>query len=478
MTVPRTNHVATPIGGGKVLITGGTNVNGNSLATAEVFNPASGVNGGFSATTNNMFAARSLHTATVLSDGRVLIVGGFNGSGGVTLVDIYDPSTNSFTSVAPLPASRWLHTATLLPGDTRVLIVGGNSSGPFPVPNGVVYDPGTNTYTPTSEPITNLRSRHVAIPLADGRILVAGGTRFYPALEPVSQIYDKSTNRLDPGPTMVTARMDAVVAGDLIFGGVASDLFGQDGLSDVERYSATPLPNGQFEFAGNLFARRKNHAVVPIGGTQYLVVGGYGAGTLTGRTAEIYGPTPVPTLQPPAAPDGQLNSGYGFSANTSGTSPFTLSIYSNLMPDGVGFTPNMSGSNAVGFSVSGVAVAAGSFPFNVLVGDGFGTQRTQTFRVRIDPIVVTTTQLPPGTNGQLYSQQIQATSTHAPLTFKLVTNTGAEVSSGAGLPTGWSLSNSGLVSGPTTQSGFFSFNVRVTDQLNQSVLTVVSVFIP
>jgi len=330
------------------------------------------------------------------------------------------------------------------------LIVGGNSNGPFPVPNGEVYDPVQNTLTPTSEPIQALRSQHSAISLGDGRVLVVGGTRFYPALEPVTQMYDENPgpnqNKLIDGPAMLFPRMYPVVVNDLIFGGNVSDAFGQAGLSEVERYNAT---TNKFEFAGNLVVKRQAHGAASIGGGKVAVFGGYGASSISGRSLEVFGPGPVlqsPTAgTPPTAPTVQVGQQYGpFSFNIAGSAPVQQTFFSGTVADGLTFTPNGPANDSTGFSLSSVPTAAGSFPFNVLLTDSLGQKRIQPFNVRVDPLIITSTQLLQGTNGAGYNQQIQATSVHAPLTFKLVTNTGAEVSSGAGLPPGLTLSSSGV----------------------------------
>ena len=70
---------------------------------------------------------RSLHTATVLPDGRVLVVGGSNEEGNMATTEVYDPSTGLWTPAGTMVAKRAVHTATLLQ-DGRVLIVGGGVS--------------------------------------------------------------------------------------------------------------------------------------------------------------------------------------------------------------------------------------------------------------------------------------------------------------------------------------------------------------
>jgi hypothetical protein len=78
-----------------------------------------------------MTDGRMDHTATLLTDGRVLIVGGWCSTKGRTVAsaDIFDPATNTFTPAPPLLASRHEHGATLLP-DGTVLVSGGLSVEP------------------------------------------------------------------------------------------------------------------------------------------------------------------------------------------------------------------------------------------------------------------------------------------------------------------------------------------------------------
>jgi hypothetical protein len=126
MTDFRYGHTAALLNSGKVLLAGGTN--GNSLQDAELFDPAAKT---FSAT-GNMSSPRANHTATLLNDGTVLVAGGFSffpaPGGSFATAEIFDSATNMFTLTGPMGTPRSLHTATRL-NDGRVLITGGGSNG-------------------------------------------------------------------------------------------------------------------------------------------------------------------------------------------------------------------------------------------------------------------------------------------------------------------------------------------------------------
>ena len=126
MTVGRAGHTATLVSG-KVLVAGGAaNFSGAAASTAELFDPAIAT---FSST-GAMVNGRSLHTATLLSNGQVLLAGGdvffYYGAGSHSLsaAELFDPATGSFAPTADMTVPRESHTATLLLNG-EVLVVGG-----------------------------------------------------------------------------------------------------------------------------------------------------------------------------------------------------------------------------------------------------------------------------------------------------------------------------------------------------------------
>jgi hypothetical protein len=145
MTKVRSAHTATLLTDGRVLVTGGS-TSGVVLSAAEIYDPATGV----FTTTGDLNAGRVHHTATLLSDGTVLVAGGLGG-GILGSAELYDPSVGTFTPVGSMVTRQFQHTATLLP-DGRVLVAGGGHAPnfpPFTVAGAEIYDPSTGLFTST-----------------------------------------------------------------------------------------------------------------------------------------------------------------------------------------------------------------------------------------------------------------------------------------------------------------------------------------
>ncbi len=165
LSVARKGHTATLLTDGRVLIAGGENASG-LVIQAEIFDPSAGT---FSVT-GNLNNSRADHSATRLADGRVLIAGGRSDLGALNTTEIFDPTSGTFTGGPNLNNARSGQSATVL-GDGRIVLAGGDASGSVEI-----YDPQANAFTSLSANMSAPRAQHGAALLNDGRILFAGGT--------------------------------------------------------------------------------------------------------------------------------------------------------------------------------------------------------------------------------------------------------------------------------------------------------------
>jgi Galactose oxidase, central domain/Kelch motif len=249
MTTTREAQTATRLNDGRVLIAGGIDVGQHAVASAELYDPKAGT---FSPT-GSMTTARAFHTATLLSDGRVLIVGGNAGIWGFTgairaSAEIYNPKTGTFSVTGPMTSARAWHTATLL-SDGRVLMTGGVNAG-VQLASAELYDPKTGTFTPTGS-MKDARVYQTAALLSDGRVLVAGGGADYTngIFLASAELYDPKTGTFRVTGSMIEARtyQTASVLADgrvLVTGGYGA----QAPLASAELYEPK---TGTFSPAGS-----------------------------------------------------------------------------------------------------------------------------------------------------------------------------------------------------------------------------------
>lgn len=113
---------------GKVLVTGGDDsvLNGQKFSSAELYDPATGT----WTATGSLATGRSQHTATVMTDGTVLVTGGYAMNIGYTAsAEVYDPATGNWTATGSLKTGRLQHTAILLPSGTVLVSAGYDNTG-------------------------------------------------------------------------------------------------------------------------------------------------------------------------------------------------------------------------------------------------------------------------------------------------------------------------------------------------------------
>jgi N-acetylneuraminic acid mutarotase len=164
------NQTVTLLANGKVLVAGGyicstSCVGGN---TSELYDPASNL---WTLTGSNV-DGRYSHTATLLSNGKVLVAGGNANPAILSTAELYNPSTGLWTQTTSMANGRYSHTSTKLPNG-KVLVVGGFNNSVLG--SAELYDPSTDLWTQTSS-LANPRTSHTATLLANGKVLVVGGS--------------------------------------------------------------------------------------------------------------------------------------------------------------------------------------------------------------------------------------------------------------------------------------------------------------
>jgi Galactose oxidase, central domain/Kelch motif len=272
MTTARFSHTATLLANGKVLVTGGSDITGlfdnsGDLATAELYDPATGT---FTAT-GAMSEPRSEHTATLLANGKVLMAGGAVGNA----AELFDPATGSFTATGELiVGGRWGCTATLL-NDGTVLIAGGRDSedvfDAFPLNDAELFNPATGTFTATGL-MTQFRYEHAAALLNNGQVLLTGGFNGNPLQD--AELFDPTKGSFSRTGPMGTPRAEhtATLLDDgtvLVAGGFSFVAPGYSSSAEV----FDPTTN-KFTPTGPMGAARFLHTATLLNNGLVLVTGG------------------------------------------------------------------------------------------------------------------------------------------------------------------------------------------------------------
>lgn len=295
----RALHQAVTLANGKVLLIGGANATGVALASCEVFDPATNT----VSSAASMSRARAGHTATLLKDGRVLVTGGSSSLAdlasailGITQsCEIYDPTKNSWTTVANMSIVRLGQTATLL-ANGKVLVCGGatvNFIFPAVTNTAEVYDPAGNSWSATGA-MTYATFSHTLATLADGRLLAIGGGVISGLTNVIAtnqtSVYDPGTGLWLAGGNLANARATASVAlatdGRLLaIGGATGSLLAPSSLTSCEWFDPTTRawsmgPSMGTSRAGSIALQRPEGLVFVAGG-----VGG--ASNVTLDTGEI-----------------------------------------------------------------------------------------------------------------------------------------------------------------------------------------------
>lgn len=242
-----TSHTATLLRDGRVLLVGGVISGADRSAVsgaAQLYDPT---DGSWTAT-GSLHEGRAGHTATLLLDGSVLVAGGYAMNDSPTSAELYDPQTGGWTTTGNMIEARSEHTATLL-RDGTVLVAGSLASAEL-------YDPVSRTWTATGA-MVDARFRPTATLLPNGTVLVAGGeiSCGFECHSPLAsaELYDPETGRWTATGNMIEAR--SYHTATLLHDGTVLVARGCCGIGYLEPLATAELfapDNGMWTAAGGM----------------------------------------------------------------------------------------------------------------------------------------------------------------------------------------------------------------------------------
>ena len=302
MTTPRQGHTATLLSTGNVLVVGGTSNGTTALASAELYNKSTGT----WAATASMTGARTLHTATQLNtgsnsttSGMVLVAGGLNGSTSQNTAQLYSPTAGTWAAAANLNAARHGQAAVLL-ASGNVLLAGG-LNGTTVLNTAAIYNPssGTGTWTATGN-MPQAVKFHSATRLnvssngtLNNKVLVVGGNSGTASVANV-QLFDGTSTW--SSLTALSSTREGHTATALANGNVlvAGGKSGSTILNTTQLFNAAS-GSGSWSSAGTLTTARQLHAAVLLPSSLVengqVLLAGGNNGTSTLGTAELWNGT-------------------------------------------------------------------------------------------------------------------------------------------------------------------------------------------
>ena len=280
----RYEHTATVLGNDEVLIVGGRDSAGLALDTAELYSPVTGL---FTTVASTLTDARYDHTATLLPNGNVLIAGGFDDTSQIASAEVYDAVAGTFSPTGSLSKARGDHAAAS--DGAKAYVFGGvNAVAPAIFDDLEPYDPVGGIF---EAPVTMAQARAdlTANALAGGNILLVGGS-----------FGDLSAEEYDPGSGTspithtlggtadLTFHATAVLTGGLglVTGGTPTGPTITNALDTAYTYDSTT----GFASVGPMSTSRRRHTTTALANGDGLIAGGEDNNFVVQSSADIYDP--------------------------------------------------------------------------------------------------------------------------------------------------------------------------------------------
>ena len=331
-TIPRAFPAVVVLANGNLLVTGGVTTGNLPTATTDIYDQKLGI----WKPGPTMGSKRVGHTATLLKDGTVLVVGGETGTGITASAELLNTTGIAAYSLMSLTFARAGHAAVLI-GDGKVLVTGGSDSVGHTWKQAEAYDPighrwlpagnmafprtalsmrmlpdgsaiaiggdknGTSErYSPSSNSwsglaqMSSVRYNSASVVLRDGRILVAGGIA---SANPISsaEVFTPSTSTWSAVSNMKSSRASfslTIVPNGVLASGSYSKLGTTNTTELFHPGNSTWSPAEPM----NRSRGAQGYGVLPSGSV--IEIGGWSNGAIT-SSVEVFGPAKAPPPKPP-----------------------------------------------------------------------------------------------------------------------------------------------------------------------------------